>query len=149
MILSFWTGMSEQTFITRDGAVWSGYSLFAILSQTDGLGKQWDPDHFWWSCLIRVYTVCHSVHRQTVLANSETQIAPDGAVWSGCTLFAILFTDRRSWQTVRPRSLLMELSDQGVHCLPFCPQTDGLGKQWDPDRSWWSCLIRVYTVCHS
>ena len=151
-----------------EGAVWSGSTLFAIPFASFG----------WRSSLIRVYTVCHSMKEQS---DQSLHCLPlhlhrldegafrlhcldKGAVWSGSTLFAILFGWRSSLIRVYTVCLsvcivwMKEQSDQGLHCLPFRLHGLDEGAVWSGSTLfaipfalfWWrSSLNWVYTVCHS
>ena len=119
---------SVWPFWTR-GAVWSGSTMFTILSDLFGRGEQSDQGlqclpfrlHFSdeGSSLIRVYNVYHSVW----------PFWTRGAVWSGSTMFTI----------PSARFGRGEQSDQGLQCLLFRLTFLDEG----------SSLIRVYNVYHS
>ena len=125
---------SVRTDRSVQTAVWSGSTLFAILSgQTTKFKQQSDQDlrclQFCLdrqvganSSLITIYPVCHSVW---------TDRSVQTAVWSGSTLFAILFG-----QTSRCK----QQSDPDLTCLPFYQ---------DRQVSANSSLIRIYLICHS
>ena len=140
VILISRTDRSVQT------AVWSGSTLFAILSGQTGRAN---------SSVIRIYCVCHSVWTdrsvQTAVwsgsilfailsgqsgrckqqSDQDLPRSVQTAVWSGSTLFAIL-SGQTGW--------CKQQSDQDLPCLPFY-----LDRQVSADIS----LIRIYPVCHS
>ena len=120
-----WSGSTLSFRLHRldEGAVWSGFTLFAI-------------PFAWRSSLISVYTVCHSLKEQSDQSLHCLPLHLDegafrlhrldkGAVWSGSTLFSILFGWRSSLIRVYTVCLSVcivwtkEQSDQGLHCLPF------------------------------
>ena len=119
-------GLHCLPFRLDEGAVWSGSTLFAFPFASFGQRSN----------LIRVYTVCHSVCIVWMKEQSDQGLTclpfhshcfDEGAVWSGSTLFAILFASF-GW-----RSSLIRV----YTVIPFA------------SFGWRSSLIRVYTVCHS
>ena len=119
-------------------AVWSGSTVFAILSS-----------------LIRVLTICHSesdcgLHFLSTSAvwSVSTQFAirskqyfqglhclPFPAVWSDSTLFANLSS------LIRVYTICHCQSDQGLDCMPLSVCSGSI--------LFLSSLIKVYTTCHS
>ena len=86
---AFWSGstlFAIHLHCLDEGAVWSGSTLFAIPFTL-----------FWWSSLIRVYAVCHSIAwfgwSSLIRVYTVIPFASFGwrSVWSGSTLFAIPF----------------------------------------------------------
>ena len=115
-----------KVHLSFSGTVWSGSTLFAILSSQ-----------------IRVYTVDHSQQSDQGLhslpSDESLQYLPLSAVWSGSTLFAILSSLIHVYTVCH-----FQQSDQSLHCLPFSAVWSG-----STLFAILSSLIRVYTVCHS
>ena len=164
-------------------AVWSGSTLFAILSSlirvyTICLSQQSDQDLHYLpfflssiirstlfailSILIRVYTTCHSQQSDqdlhylpfsAVWSRSTATLSFSGTIWSGSTLFAILSSlvrdytichSQQSDQGQVPHCHSQEQPGQGLHYLSFSIVWSGSSL-----FAIFSCLISVYTVCHS
>ena len=121
-------------------AVWSRFTLFAILSS-----------------LIEVFTICYSQHCDESLhclhfkhSDQGLHYLPFSAVWSGSTLFAILsiirvYTICPSQQSDQGLQCHSHQSDQGLHYLPF-------SANWSRSRSTVilrNSVNRVYTICNS
>ena len=111
-------------------AVWSGSTLFAILSKQYYQGLH---------CFI--FSAVWSV----------STLLPFSVVWSRFTLFAILsslievYTICYSQESDQGLHCHSQQSDQGLHYLPFAAV-------WSRSRSTIivrNSLIRVYTICHS
>ena len=126
-------------------AVWSGSTLFAILSSQN-----------------RVYTICHSPQQSdqdlhylpfsAVWSRSRSTLSFSGTVWSGSTIFAILSSVIRVYTTCHSQQ-----SDQGQHYLPFLAILSGstlLGTLSSLVKAkvytiiFRNSLIRIYTICH-
>ena len=117
-------------------AVWSGSTLFAILSlirvytichsQQSNQGLHYLP--FFLSSIIKVSTVCHSQQFDQGL-----HYLPFSAVWSGSTLFTIL--SRLKTVYTLPFSVLSGSQfEQCLQCLPFwavCSESTLLSQQSD------------------
>ena len=139
-------------------SVWSGSTVFAILSSLIGVytichsqsdqGLQFLPFSAVWSgstlfvvlskqyyqalhCLpfLAVWSGLHYLPFSAVWSRSRSTLWFAGTVWSGSTLFTIL----NSLIRVYTVCLSPQQSDQGLHCLPF----------------FLSIIIMVYNVCHS
>ena len=123
-------------------AVWSGSTLFAILSSQN-----------------RVYTVCHSKSDQglhylpfsAVWSRSMSTLSFSGTFWSGSTRFPILSSLIKVYTVCHSQQ-----SDQGLYYLPFSA-VSSRSTLFAILSSLFrvtlfpiiSSLIRVYTVCHS
>ena len=126
-------------------AVWSGTTLFAILSNVI---KVLVHTVILRNSLVRVYTICHSQK-----SDLDLHCLPFSAVWSACTLFVILSS--LIWVYTVCHS---QQSDQGLHYLPFSAVWSGstlfailnrLIKVKGYTVILRNNLIRVYTICHS
>ena len=167
--LAVWSGLHNLPFsavwsrstsstLSFAGTVWSGSTLFSILSslirvytvclspQQSDKGLHCLP--FFLSIIIKVYTVWHSQQ-----SDQGLQYLQFLAVLSGTTLFAILSSlIKVKVHTVILRNSLVRVynscqsqkSDLGLHCLPF-------SAVWSMSTLFaiLSSLIGVYTICHS
>ena len=167
--LAVWSGLHNLPFsavwsrstsstLSFAGTVWSGFTLFSILSslirvytvclspQQSDKGLHCLP--FFLSIIIKVYTVWHSQQ-----SDQGLQYLQFLAVLSGTTLFAILSSlIKVKVHTVILRNSLVRVynscqsqnSDLGLHCLPF-------SAVWSTSTLFviLSSLIGVYTICHS
>ena len=119
-----------RSILSFSGTVWSGSTLYTILS-----------------ILIRVDTICHSQHYDQSL-----HYLPFSAVWSGYTLIAILsslirvYTTCYSQQSDQGQGLQCSQAqtDQGLHYMTFSAVWP-----WSTLFAILSILIRIYTICHS
>ena len=131
-------------------AVWSGSTLFAILSS---LIKVKVYTVILRNSLIKIYTICHSNQ-----SDQGLHCLPFSAVWSRSTLFAILsslirvYTICHSFQVVLSRSTLFALLRSLIMVYPIChSQQSGRGLHYLSFSVWsgstvfaiLSSLIRV------
>ena len=133
-------------------SVWSGSTLFAILSslisvytnchsQQSACGRYCLHFSVWsgstvfaiFSSLIRVYTICHSQSDQSL------HNLPMSAFLSGCKLFLPFFPSRLNMVYTVYHS---QLYDHGLYNLQF--------SIWSVSTLFaiLSIVIRVYTICH-
>ena len=134
-------------------AVWSGTTLFAILSSLIKVKV-----HFviLRNSLVRVYTICHSLQsdqrilfpilsyliRVYIICHSQSDqglhCLPFSAVWWVSTLFAILSSPIWVYTVCHSQQ-----PDQGLHYLPFSVLSGSTV------FAILSSLIKEYTICHS
>ena len=164
---SVWSSLHYLPF----SVIWSGSTLFALVSKQYCQCLHWLPFSAVWSgstlsaflsslikvkyytvvlrnSLNRFYTICHSQQ-----SDQGLHCLPFSAVWLGSILFAILSSLIKVMvYTVILRNSLIKIytichsnqSDQGFHCLSFSAVLSG-----STLFAILSSLIRVYTICHS